>query len=103
MGTVPDPKNSIPIMRSAEDFSGRVKRVVRRIPHGRTLTYGEVAERAGSPGAARAVGSVMKRNFDPAVPCHRVIRSDGRPGGYNRGGEERKRKLLEAEHRGRGE
>lgn len=56
-----------------------------------------VAERAGYPGAARAVGTVMKRNYDPSVPCHRVVRSDGRIGAYNRGGEEAKRELLRAE------
>ncbi len=47
------------------------------------LSYGEVASRAGYPGSARAVGSLMKRNFDEAVPCHRLIRSDGRVGEYN--------------------
>jgi methylated-DNA-[protein]-cysteine S-methyltransferase len=70
---------------------------VRDIPRGETLTYGEVARLAGFPGAARAVGSLMARNFDPKIPCHRVIRSDGRPGEYNRGGEDVKRKLLERE------
>ena len=56
-----------------------------------------VAERAGYPGAARAVGTVMKNNYDPTVPCHRVVRSDGRAGAYNRGGEEAKKELLRAE------
>ena len=61
------------------------------------MTYAEVARRAGSPGAARAVGSVMKKNFDPAIPCHRVIRSDGSLGQYNRGGTEAKASKLRAE------
>lgn len=78
-------------------FQESVLRVVCAIPRGKTMSYAEVARRAGYPGAARAVGSLMKRNFDPAVPCHRVIRSDGRPGDYNRGGEEAKRILLIAE------
>lgn len=60
------------------------------------MTYGAVAEAAGHPGAARAVGAVMKNNYDPGVPCHRVVRSDG-PGGYNGGGGEAKRALLERE------
>lgn len=58
------------------------------------MSYGEVARRAGFPGAARAVGSLMAKNFDPCIPCHRVIRSDGRPGEYNRGGEREKRRLM---------
>ena len=69
---------------------------VARIPRGRTMTYKEVAETAGHPGAYRAVGSVLKANHDPSVPCHRVIRSDGAIGEYNRGAR-RKRELLDEE------
>ena len=69
---------------------------MRRISKGKTLTYGEVARRAGNAGAARAVGAVLKTNYDPNIPCHRVIRSDGTLGGYNRG-VERKRTLLRKE------
>lgn len=79
------------------NFSERVRSVVRSIPKGETLSYKQVAALAGSPNAARAVGTIMKNNYDNTVPCHRVIKSDGSPGGYNRGGEERKRKLLEQE------
>lgn len=79
------------------EFSKKVYDVVRNIPSGQTLSYGEVAALAGSPGAARAVGTLMAHNFDPAIPCHRVIRSDGKLGAYNRGGEEQKRTLLIAE------
>lgn len=57
------------------------------------MTYKDVAWAAGSPGAARAVGSVMKNNYDPRIPCHRVIRSDGLVGKYNRGASLKKRKL----------
>jgi O-6-methylguanine DNA methyltransferase len=64
-------------------FRESVLSVVRGIPKGNVSSYGEVAYRAGYPGAARAVGSLMKRNDDESVPCHRVIRSDGRPGEYN--------------------
>ena len=59
--------------------------IVRKIPKGDVLTYGEVAPRAGRPKGARAVGAVLKTNFDPRIPCHRVIRSDESLGGYNRG------------------
>jgi O-6-methylguanine DNA methyltransferase len=72
-------------VRKLSFFADRVRAVVLAIPAGETLSYGEVARRVGSPGGARAVGQVLKRNFDPAVPCHRVIRADGSLGGYNRG------------------
>lgn len=78
-------------------FRDRVLGVVRGIPEGMTMTYARVAESAGSPGAARAVASIMARNYDSTVPCHRVIRSDGTLGRYNRGGTERKAELLRAE------
>ncbi len=78
-------------------FADIVRDVVRDIPKGSVLTYGEVAKRAGSPGAARAVGTIMAGNYDPMVPCHRVIRSDGKIGNYNRGGSEVKIKKLKAE------
>ena len=79
------------------NFPDRVRAIVRSIKKGKTMTYGQVAAAAGHPGAARAVGMVMKNNFDPTVPCHRVIRADGKIGDYNRGGEARKRKLLQEE------
>lgn len=78
-------------------FAERVRNVVRGIPKGETLTYKQVAEAAGSPNAARAVGNIMKSNYDPSVPCHRVIRSDGAMGGYNRGGVQSKKELLRSE------
>jgi methylated-DNA-[protein]-cysteine S-methyltransferase len=78
-------------------FGDHVRAVVRQIPKGETRTYGEVALAAGRPGAARAVGSVMKNNYDPSVPCHRVVRADGKIGDYNRGGPAQKRALLKAE------
>jgi len=58
------------------------------------MTYAAVAAQAGNPKAARAVGTVMRGNYDPTVPCHRVIRSDGQIGEYNRGGPDAKRTLL---------
>lgn len=78
-------------------FAVRVRDAVRQIPRGETRSYGEIARAIGYPGAARAVGMVMKNNFDPTVPCHRVIRTDGSLGGYNRGGVARKRQILRKE------
>ncbi|MDO8619951.1 MAG: MGMT family protein [bacterium] len=78
-------------------FKEKVFAVVRNIPKGSVLTYKEVAVRAGSHRAFRAVGSAMKTNFDLAIPCHRVVKSSGEVGNYNRGGTPAKRKLLLSE------
>lgn len=78
-------------------FTQKVLTIVSRIPKGKTLTYKEVATKAGSPGASRAVGSIMKANYRDDVPCHRVIRSDGNVGQYNRGGPSEKYKKLRNE------
>jgi O-6-methylguanine DNA methyltransferase len=67
------------------DFSKKVLQVVAKIPCGHVLTYKQVAERAGRPRAYRAVGNILNKNFDPKIPCHRVIGSDGKMRGYNRG------------------
>lgn len=66
----------------ASSFRARVLAVVRRIPRGRVATYGDVAEAAGFPRAARAVGTVMRECGDPSVPCHRVIGAGGALGGF---------------------
>ncbi|MFH0969276.1 MAG: MGMT family protein [Patescibacteria group bacterium] len=65
------------------NFSQKVYAVVKKIPKGKVLTYKEVAKRAGRPKAYRAVGNILSKNKNPKVPCHRVIRSNGKPGGYN--------------------
>jgi len=66
------------------DFQKRVVNLCRKIPRGKTLTYGELAAKAGSPGAARAVGSVMAKNrFPIVVPCHRVVGAGGSLGGFS--------------------
>ena len=78
-------------------FTQKVFSIVRRIPRGKTLTYKQVAVQAGKAGAAQAVGSIMKTNYDPKIPCHRVIRSDGKMGGYNRGGITKKLLILKKE------
>lgn len=72
-------------------FKEKVFSIVRKIPKGKTLTYKEVAKKAGNPKAYRAVGNILNSNYNPQIPCHRVIRSDGKTGGYNRGAN---RKIL---------
>lgn len=72
-------------MKIENNFLNRVLAVVEQIPKGQTLTYTQVARLAGNPKAYRAVGNILSKNVDPNIPCHRVIRSDGKTGGYNRG------------------
>ena len=74
----------------------KVLDAVSKIPKGKTMTYKEVARRAGSPHASRTVGNILSKNYDPKTPCHRVVRSDGKIGGYNRG-TQKKVKLLKKE------
>ena len=80
-------------------FERAVLQALRRIPPGQVRTYGEIARTLGKPSAARAVGTACARNPLPLlIPCHRVVRSDGKLGGYSlRGGVALKRQLLEAE------
>jgi methylated-DNA-[protein]-cysteine S-methyltransferase len=80
----------------AMNFTQQVHKIVRKIPKGQVLTYQEVARKAGKPGAYRAVGNILNKNFDASIPCHRVVRSDGKLGGYNRGAKQ-KMKILRAE------
>ena len=77
------------------EFRTRVLTVVAKIPRGSTLTYKQVATAAGNPNASRAVGAIMKTNFNSDIPCHRVIRSDGKTGGYNRGADKKIERLRE--------
>ena len=83
--------------RLHDGFSRRVLRATARIPFGKVLTYAEVAAKAGSPRAYRAAGNALGSNRMPiVVPCHRVVASGGKIGGYT-GGLERKEYLLELE------
>ncbi len=78
------------------EFKKKVLDIVSKIPKGSVMTYKEVAVAAGNPLASRAVGTFMRQNYNPDVPCHRVIRSDGQIGNYNRGGRDAKiTKLIE--------
>ncbi|HUT88128.1 MAG TPA: methylated-DNA--[protein]-cysteine S-methyltransferase [Thermoguttaceae bacterium] len=81
------------------DFQRRVLECCRRIPYGKTLSYAQLAAKAGSPRAARAVGQCMAANPTPLViPCHRVVATNGGLGGYSApGGIRLKRRLLELE------
>lgn len=83
--------------RMKKGFKERVYAIVSHIPYGETMSYGEVAKKAGSPRAARAVGTFMAENYDLTIPCHRVVRKDGSVGEYNRGGPNRKKALLREE------
>jgi len=76
------------------EFQTRVLELVSKIPKGKVTTYKEVARALGSPRSCRAVGNALARNPHPLeIPCHRVVRSDGKIGGY-RFGRRRKAKLL---------
>jgi O-6-methylguanine DNA methyltransferase len=79
------------------DFATSVRAIVGAIPRGEVMTYAAVARAVGRPKAARAVANIMAKNYDQTIPCHRVIRSDGTLGGYNRGGTVVKQRMLESE------
>ncbi|MDQ5962206.1 MAG: methylated-DNA-[protein]-cysteine S-methyltransferase [Patescibacteria group bacterium] len=76
-------------------FSDKVYAVVKNIKRGKTLTYKQVANLVGSPKAYRAVGNILNKNYNQNIPCHRVTRSDGAPGGYNRGRKLKVQRLKE--------
>ena len=82
--------------RNKNNFKENLYRIVKKIPKGSVMTYKQVAEKIGNPRAYRAVGNILSRNHDSKIPCHRVIRSDGKIGGYNKG-EKRKRTILRME------
>lgn len=83
-------------MKKDNSFTQKVYDVVKKIPKGKVLTYKEVAKKAGNEKASRAVGNILHKNYNLQIPCHRVIRSDGKFGGYNRG-EGKKREMLRGE------
>lgn len=88
-----------PIRLGGSDFSKKILKTCMTIKFGKTISYGHLAERAGFAGAARAVGAVLARNRLPLIiPCHRIIRSDGKVGGFSAaGGVKMKKKMLELE------
>jgi methylated-DNA-[protein]-cysteine S-methyltransferase len=80
-------------------FQLKVWSYLKKIPKGKVKTYAEVAKAIGKPKAVRAVANAIGKNpFPPKIPCHRVIRSDGKLGGYSaKGGIKTKKKLLKNE------
>jgi len=73
-------------MKKQTKFRDKIYDLAKQIPHGKVATYGQLAELAGSPGAARAVGMCMKTNQHPEiVPCYKVVASDGSLTGYSAG------------------
>ncbi|TRZ64741.1 MAG: MGMT family protein [Spirochaetia bacterium] len=79
-----------------EKFSEKVLKIVAKIPKGKVLTYKKVAGMAGKPKAYRTIGNILNKNYNSKIPCHRVIRSDGSLGGYNKG-KKLKKILLQKE------
>ncbi len=86
-------------MTGLSSFDAHIYRLLRDVSWGTTITYGTLAERAGAPGTARAVGAAMSTNHWPIiVPCHRVLPATGQVGGFSAyGGAETKHALLELE------
>jgi AraC family transcriptional regulator of adaptative response/methylated-DNA-[protein]-cysteine methyltransferase len=92
-----EPRLAMPLDLQATAFQWRVWRALQEIPYGETRSYSEIAEAIGQPGAARAVASACAGNrVALVIPCHRVVRAGGEPGGY-RWGAERKKRLLKQE------
>ncbi len=88
---------NVPLQLKGTDFRQKVWNELQRIPYGQTITYKELAQRIGSPGAYRAVANACGANpFPILIPCHRVTASNGKPGGYT-GGLPIKLSLLECE------
>jgi methylated-DNA-[protein]-cysteine S-methyltransferase len=89
------------IFDGLSSFTTAVLKTCRKIGIGQTITYGQLAEKAGNPNAFRAVGGVLAKNPMPLIiPCHRIIRSDGKIGGFSApGGIILKKRLLELEHK----
>ncbi|MGE0356270.1 MAG: methylated-DNA--[protein]-cysteine S-methyltransferase [Burkholderiales bacterium] len=90
----------LPVAAEGTPFQSRVWREIAKVPFGETITYAELAARAGAPGSARAAGAATGRNpLAIVVPCHRIVASDGALTGYA-GGLERKARLLGLERAG---
>ncbi len=87
----------IMINENKNNFQKKVLFVVSKIKKGSTLSYKQVAEKSGNKKAYRAVGSIMRKNKDKKIPCHRVIKSNNTAGEYNNGGSFNKIKKLQSE------
>jgi len=85
----------LPLNITGTDFNKAVLMQLAKVPYGETVTYGQLAQLSGYPNAARAVGSVMRKNpFMIVLPCHRVLQSGNRLGNYSAGGSANKDWLL---------
>ncbi len=98
-----EPRDLIDIVIDDEatpDFNKKVYAIARKIPPGKTLTYGEIAERLGDKALSRAVGQALGENPCPIVmPCHRVLAANGKTGGFSAaGGVATKLKILSIEN-----
>jgi len=91
------PRNKLLFRQEGKSFSERVYQLVRQIPRGKVVTYGQIAAKVGNPRAARAVGNALHRNSDRTVPCHRVVNRQGKLAlNFGQGGwQEQKKRLLE--------
>lgn len=88
---------SVPISYEGTDFQNEIWKQIARIPFGATITYSELAQKAGAPAAVRAAGTATGRNpLGIIIPCHRVVGKNGSMGGYA-GGLDRKKSLLKIE------
>jgi methylated-DNA-[protein]-cysteine S-methyltransferase len=97
----PSALHDMPLCHAGQTaFCQDLYEALRKVPSGRTVSYGELADLAGHPGAARAVGRAMSVNPTPLiVPCHRVVNASGRLGGFSaHGGVDMKKRLLDHEN-----
>ena len=89
--------SSSDLIRSSQSIKDKVYDILLKIPAGKVTTYGDIAKAIGQPNSSRLIGQILHNNPTPVVvPCHRVIRSNGKIGGYAYG-IRKKRKLLEEE------
>ena len=92
----------LPLNPKVTPYRRKVLEALARVEYGKTVTYKELAERTGNPKAVRAVGSAMRTNpIILAIPCHRVLKSDGGLGNYSAGGSGNKDWLLAFEKQNR--
>ncbi len=96
-----DFRNAKVVLDSLSPFARKVLATCRTVGFGKVLSYSKLAKKAGQPKGARAAGTAMAKNPLPLIiPCHRVIRSDGKLGGFSApGGVNTKKKLIDLEHK----
>ena len=94
---IPSSTTSSDLIRSSQSIKDKVYDMLLKIPAGKVTTYGDIAKAIGQPNSSRLIGQILHNNPTPVVvPCHRVVRSNGKIGGYAYGSR-KKRKLLEEE------